>query len=212
METISECNELTSKLKSVINRIERKFIKGNLTENEKKFAKNLIIEINDFNEGYIPDYKINKTNINIEETDESTIMDMLDEIGVGYYLLLNVERPIEFISILNFLEKELSLIYFEKDKVMYRDEIVRIKYDDNLKSIGSFSGNCILVNKQKVKESNECVTKTIIHELVHLVLNFSGIQNILNKKYLKDLNELLCETISMNNDKYKFVDMGGFSE
>lgn len=212
METISECNELTSKLKSVINRIERKFIKGNLTENEKNFAKNLIIEINNFNEDYIPDYKINKTNINIEETDESIIMDMLDEIGVGYYLLLNVERPIEFISILSFLENELSLVSFKEGKVVYRDEIIYIKYDDNLKSIGSFSGNYILVNKQKAKESNECVTKTIIHELVHLVLNFSGIQNVLNKKYLKDINELLCETISMNNDKYKFVDMGGFSE
>ncbi|MGL5768137.1 MAG: hypothetical protein ACRCX8_21090 [Sarcina sp.] len=212
METISECNELTSKLKSVINRIERKFLKGNLTENEKKFAKKLVDEINEFNKGYIPEYKVNKSVISIKETNESVIMDMLDEIGVGYYLLLNIESPIEFISILSILEKELSLVVFEKNKIVYKDEIIYIKYDDNLKSIGSFLGNCILVNKQKVKESNECVTKTIIHELVHLVLNFSGIQNIFNKKYLKDLNELLCETISMNNDKYNFVDIGGFSE
>ena len=212
METIFECNELTSKLKSVINRIERKFLKGNLTENEKKFAKKLVDEINEFNEGYTPEYKVNKSAISIKETSESIIMDMLDEIGVGYYLLLNIENPIEFISILSILEKELSLVVFEKNKIIYKDEVIRIKYDDNLKSIGSFLGNCILVNKQKVKESNECVTKTIIHELVHLVLNFSGIQNIFNKKYLKDLNELLCETISMNNDKYNFVDMGGFSE
>ncbi|MGL5313767.1 MAG: hypothetical protein ACRC92_11020 [Peptostreptococcaceae bacterium] len=213
METILKYNKLKANLLSVINRFERRILKNvDLTDDEKTFAHEINTLINKFNDGYIPE--VNYVDKSIKEIDceNSLIMDMLDDIGVGYFILLNTKEPLKLIGILNSLEKELSKITFTGKYFNYGDEKIFVKYNSDLKSIGSYSGNVILVNKEKCIECNEKTDKTIIHELVHIVLNLSGLQNLLTKNHLKDINELLCETIAMNNDKYKFVNMGGFSE
>lgn len=192
-------------VESMFNRIERRILKGGLRPHEEEFMENIFNYINNFNKGYLPELEP-KTSQSISDSTESSIMDMFDDIGIGYFVMMNSKYPMQTIGLFNIIEDGLSLIeLIEKDYFIYDGEQYEIIYDDSINVVGKCLDDSIIINCYRASEQDNGVLKTILHELVHFVINKKRISGNLLKHDIRQFEELICETIAINDMKYGII-------
>ncbi|MGL5712807.1 MAG: hypothetical protein ACRCX2_07295 [Paraclostridium sp.] len=205
-------SEFKESVESVINRLERRVLKKDLSEKEAFFMDEVVRMIKDFNNGYTP-VEIKRNSVEIKNSTESKIMDMLDEIGVGYFVMMNVTSPLKLFGLMNLIEQELLLVEnLTKDSFFYKNEQYDIVYYDNIGPIGRCIDDTIVINKKRASLSKNGILMTIIHELVHFVIMKSNLSFEISKLKINQFEELICETIAVNNEKYKFVKRADYAE
>lgn len=196
---LKRITKLNKNLKNFSNKIERQFLNDSI--NEKTIEKiNKIEEL--FEEEKFLDYtKINYQSSEIENYDY--LKKFLEKNGIAYFLYLNCASPIKLENFLSNLSKELLKVDFSdfyNDKIIYNNKIIEIKNLPEIDCLGKYLDKDIMINEQLILNNKENKLNIVIHELIHLILFNTGLQNELNSLFKKNerIDELLCELISKN--------------
>lgn len=199
---LSKLKEYNKKIEIFNNRLERRVINNNFTEEELDTFEQVNGLITESIAVFSPTNRLPSTNLpdteNLELTSE--IFLKMKKTGIAYFLLLSIKNPIDFLQKITYFEQELKKVKIINNNFFnYNGVDYEIIYDDSYPSIGGCKDDCIVVNRKKISQAKEDFLITIAHEISHCVLIKNNLQDgFFRKLGILNLEELICEFVAKN--------------